>query len=361
MSKTLDEIRKKLQAMDNRKGSQQGGFGGDKLTYAHWNIAEGTQAILRALPDGDADNTFFWAERQMIKLPFPGILGHDENKPVIVQVPCVEMWDGKMSCPILNEVRPMWKDKSLEETARKYWVKKTYYMHGFVKADPMNESDTPENPIRKFIMGPQIFKIIQAALMDPDMENNPVDYINGTDFIVAKTSKGGYADYGTSKWARKESSLTQDQLDAIDKFGLPNLSDYLPKKPTDEQKAAMFEMFQASLDGELYDPTRWSKFYKPFGFDSAPGADDADGGEGVRVQRPAYSAPKPTAPASTIRMESDAPKKPAFVAPVVSEDDVDAAEESFKEPVKELVGETTAPAGKSPQEILAMLRNRNKQ
>lgn len=357
MSKTLDEIRKKLQSME-RKGSQQGGYSNDKLTYAHWNIAEGTQSILRLLPDGDEENTFFWAERQMIKLPFPGILGHDENKPITVQVPCVEMWEGKMTCPILNEVRPMWKDKSLEETARKYWVKKTYYSHGFVEQDGMNEQDSPENPIRKFIIGPQIFKIIQAALMDPDMENNPVDYINGTNFIVAKTSKGGFADYGTSKWARKESSLTPAQIAAIEQYGLPKLSDYLPKRPTDEQKAAMFEMFTASLDGELYDPARWSKFYKPFGFDSAEG-DDSDGGEGVRTSRPAYSAPKPVTTAVP-RSVTTAVPKPAFVAPVVNEDDVDAAEESFKAPVKELVGETTAPAGKSPQEILAMLRNRNK-
>ena len=350
MSKTLDEIRKKLQSME-RKGGQQGGYSNDKLTYAHWNIAEGTQSILRLLPDGDEENTFFWAERQMIKLPFPGILGHDENKPVTVQVPCVEMWEGKMSCPILNEVRPMWKDKSLEETARKYWVKKTYYSHGFVKQDGLNENDAPENPIRKFIIGPQIFKIIQAALMDPDMENNPVDYINGTDFIVAKTSKGGFADYGTSKWARKESSLTPDQLEAIEKFGLPKLSDYLPKRPTDEQKAAMFEMFTASLDGELYDPARWSKFYKPFGFDSAEG-DDGEGGEGVRT-KPTYSAPKPV---TTV-----APKPATVVVPDAVEEDVEAAEESFKEPVTETVGSTSAPAGKSPQEILAMLRNRNKQ
>lgn len=349
MSKTLDEIRKKLQAMDSRKGGQQGGFSNDKLTYPHWNIAEGTQSILRLLPDGDEENTFFWAERQMIKLPFPGILGHDEHKPVTVQVPCVEMWEGKMSCPILNEVRPMWKDKSLEEIARKYWVKKTYYSHGFVKQDGLGESDSPENPIRKFIIGPQIFKIIQAALMDPDMENNPVDYINGTDFIVAKTSKGGFADYGTSKWARKESSLTPEQLEAIEKFGLPKLSEYLPKRPTDEQKAAMFEMFQASLDGELYDPSRWSKFYKPFGFDSAD-SDDNEGGEGQRA-KPAYTS-RPSAPA---------PKPSATVVAQVSEDDVTTAEESFKEPVTEMVGSSSAPASKSPQEILAMLRNRNKQ
>lgn len=351
MSKTLDEIRKKLDALNNRKGGATGGYSNDKLTYAHWNIAEGTQAILRPLPDGDEDNTFFWAERQMIKLPFPGIKGHDENKPVVVQVPCVEMWDGKMSCPILNEVRPMWKDKSLEELARKYWVKKTYYMHGFVKADPMNEQDAPENPIRKFIIGPQLFKIIQAALMDQDMENNPVDYINGTDFVVSKTSKGGFADYGTSKWARKESSLTDAQLAAIEQFGLPKLSEYLPKKPTDEQKAAMFEMFQASLDGELYDPARWSKFYKPFGFDSAPG-DDAEGGEGARVSRAAPAArPAPVA----------AKPVPVSVPEASEQDDAEDEPSSVSTPVKELVGETTAPAGKSPQEILAMLRNRNKQ
>jgi hypothetical protein len=96
MSKTLDEIRKKLQALDTRKGPAGSGSG-DKTTYAHWNIPEGTSAILRFAPDANEDNTFFWAERQMIKLPFPGIKGQDESKPVIVQVPCIEMWDGKMT------------------------------------------------------------------------------------------------------------------------------------------------------------------------------------------------------------------------------------------------------------------------
>ena len=267
MSKTLDEIRKKLQALDSKKGGGNNNFGGDKTTYAHWNIPEGTSTTLRFLPDANEDNTFFWTERQLIKLPFPGIKGQDENKPVVVNVPCIEMWDGKMTCPILNEVRPWWKDKSLEETARKYWVKRTFYMQGFVKNDPMNETDLPENPIRKFIIGPQLFAIIRAALMDPDMEHSPVDFLNGTDFIVSKTSKGGYADYGTSKWARKESSLTEEMQASIAQFPPVDLSTYLPKRPTQEQLAVMFEMFQESLDGELYDPARWSQHYKPFGFD----------------------------------------------------------------------------------------------
>lgn len=343
MSKTLDEIRKKLQALDTRKGPSGGSS--DKSVYPHWNIPEGTSSILRFLPDANEDNTFFWIERQLIKLPFAGIKGQDEHKPVVVQVPCIEMWEGKNTCPILNEVRPMWKDKSLEDTARKYWVKRTYYAQGFVKQDPLNESDLPENPIRKFIIGPQIFAIIKAALMDPDMENSPVDYINGTDFIVSKTSKGGYADYGTSKWARKESSITEDMQEAIEKYGLVDLSTYLPKKPTPEQLSAMFDMFQASIEGELYDPDLWSKYYKPYGFDSS--SMDDDGEDAPRIARAVSRTVAPSRPVST-----ELQKKVS----TVEEHAIDTDEE------ESAVAETReeAKSAKSPQEILAMLRNRNK-
>jgi hypothetical protein len=353
MSKTLEEIRKKLQALDTRRGPAGQGSG-DKTTYAHWNIPEGTSSIHRFLPDANPDNTFFWAERQLIKLPFTGIKGQDENKPVVVQVPCIEMWDGKNTCPILNEVRPWWKDDSLKETARKYWVKRTFYMQGFVKQDPLNETDAPANPIRKHIIGPQIFAIIKAALMDPDMENSPVDYVNGTDFIVAKTSKGGYSDYGTSKWARKESSLTEEMLAAIDQYGLVDLATYLPKRPTPEQLALIFEMFQDSLDGELYDPAKYSQHYKPFGFDSSN--DDADGGEGKRAAARAAQTSRvqvPTTQPKIVLPEADAEDDtPPF--------DADPPKTEVKTVVKEEVTANGATAGKSPQEILAMLRNRNK-
>jgi hypothetical protein len=106
------------------------------------------------------------------------------------------------------------------------------------------------------------------------MEHSPVDLINGTDFIISKTTKGGYSDYSTSKWARKESSITEEMQDAIAQYGLPDLSTYLPKKPTAEQLGAMFEMFQASVDGELYDPERWQQFYRPAGFTSTTGRNE---------------------------------------------------------------------------------------
>lgn len=343
MSKTLEEIRKKLQELDYKKSGNSKAVS-DKSVYPHWNIPEGTSAIVRFLPDGNEDNTFFWVEKQTIKLTFPGIKGQDENKEVVVQVPCIEMWDGKNTCPILNELRPLWKanDKDLEETARKYWVKRTYYAQGFVKQDPIGESDVPENPIRKFIITPQIFTLIKASLLDPDMEHSPVDYINGIDFIISKTSKGGYGDYTTSKWARKESSLTEDMMEALEQYGLVDLATYLPKKPTPEHLAAMFEMFQASLEGDLYDPDRWAKFYKPYGMDSVMDDVDTD-----------VDAPKPLklSKSTTVKATTAMTTKKSMV---VEDDDADDSDE-------ETVASTTASTGnKTPQQILEMLRNRNK-
>jgi hypothetical protein len=41
----------------------------------------------------------------------------------------------------------------------------------------------------------------------------------------------------------------------------------MPKKPTAEQLNAIFEMFEASLEGELYDPEKWAKYYRPWGLE----------------------------------------------------------------------------------------------
>ena len=227
---TLAEIRAKLAAMDSKPGGSQ--TGGDNAIYPFWNISEGTSATLRFLPDGDPNNTFFWTERQMIRLQFPGIKG-GEMKPTTVQVPCMEMWGEQ--CPVHNEIRPWFKDASLEDMGRKYWKKRSYIFQGYVVDSPLQEDTTPENPIRRFIIGPQIFNIIKGALMDPDMENIPTDYVNGTDFRLSKTMKGQYADYSTSKWARKERSLDENELAAVDTNGLYDLKDFLPKKQTAEQ------------------------------------------------------------------------------------------------------------------------------
>lgn len=259
---TLAEIRAKLSAQEKTK---QATPAQDGAIYAHWNIPEGSTATLRFLPDADDQNPYFWVERQMINLDFPGVLGQDETKKVTIAVPCVEMYDGKQKCPIHEIIRPWFKDPNQEVIARKYWKKRGYVMSGFVVNSPLTEDNIPENPIRRFVISPQIFALIKSSLMDAEIEEMPTDYKRGLDFRVNKTSKGGYADYSSSSWARKERALTADEQRAVDEHGLFNLSDYLPKRPDAEHLAAMVEMFHASVNGELYNPQRWARYYKPYG------------------------------------------------------------------------------------------------
>ena len=314
---TLAEIRARLNEQAQKSsGTKQGG--GDNSIYAHWNIAEGTSASLRFLPDADEANTFFWKERQMIKIPFAGIAGQDENKKVMVQVPCVEMWGE--TCPVHATIRPWFKDPNMEALGRTYWKKRSYVFQGFVVSSPMAEDTVPENPIRRFVISPQIFTLIKQALMDPDMEELPTDYLRGTDFRLNKTQKGGYADYSTSGWARKERSLNEVELQAIATHGLFNLNDFMPKKPGIDEQRAIMEMFEASVDGQLYDPEKWSKFYRPSGVQltNAPAADadeDTPVAKAAPAARPApmqsASAPSAQAPAAATPSDSGATAKPS--------------------------------------------------
>ena len=324
---SLAEIRAKLKAAES-KGSDNQRSGGDKSIYPFWNLKEGGESTLRFLPDGNQDNTFFWVERAMIKLPFAGIKGESESKPVTVQVPCVEMYGD--TCPILAEVRGWFKDPALEDMGRKYWKKRSYIFQGFVVEDGLGEKteEQPENPIRRFIIGPQIFTSIRAALVDPELEDLPTDFVHGLDYRMKKSSKGGYADYSTSSWARRERPLSDTEQAAITQYGLFNLTDFLPKKPGEVELKVMKEMFEASVDGEPYDMERWGQYFKPAGMSQNTGD-------------PVKQTPKASAPVAHDD-EEDAPAPVAKAAP--------KAETTTE----------TASGDSRAQDILAMIRNRQK-
>ena len=307
---SLAEIRAKLKEQEARAGGNQGPSGPNPI-YPFWNIKEGESATFRFLPDGNADNTFFWAERLMIKLPFAGVKGETDSRPVQVQVPCMEMYGE--SCSILQEVRGWFKDPSLEDMGRKYWKKRSYVFQGFVTDNPLTTDEAPENPIRRFIIGPQIFQIIKAALMDPDMEELPTDYTAGVDFRLNKTSKGGYADYGTSNWARRERPLGDAEMAAVNTHGLFDLSEFLPKKPDATAIKVMQEMFEASVDGEAYDPDRWSNYFRPSGMAARTGDPNKSSANGTATSMTAEPVTAPTAPVA-----EDAPAPVAEVAPAAA-------------------------------------------
>ena len=168
------------------------------------------------------------------------------------------------------------------------------------------------------------------------MENLPTDYEAGLDFNIKKTSKGGYADYNTSTWARKETALTADEAEAIEKFGLYDLADFLPKKPTDVELKVLKEMFEASVDGQPYDPEKWANYYKPYGLQTGSGSTGSD--DEVPASKPAAQP----APAASAPVDNEPPfdtdDTPAPTAPVQAK-----------------------PASQKAEDILAMIRNRKTQ
>jgi hypothetical protein len=219
----------------------------------------------------------------------------------------------------------------------------SYVFQGFVRENPLADDTTPANPIRRFIMSPQIFNIIKTALMDPEMEELPTDYNRGLDFRIVKTSKGGYADYTTSTWARKETALTEAEQAAIESHGLHTLSEFLPKKPSEQELKVMKEMFEASVDGRPYDPDRWGAYYRPAGMmaPATSGTSDATVAPPVQETAPAPTATAEPAPQPT---PEPAPQPVAEAAPAPAEPAPAAA----------------SAGGSKAEDILAMIRNRQK-
>lgn len=343
---TLAEIRAKLQEQENRGGGSSTG-GGDNAIFPFWNIPENSTSVLRFLPDGDSSNTYFWRERQMIRLEFAGVKGDTNSRRVTVNVPCNEMWGPVGSCPVLSEVRNWFKDPALEDMGRKYWKKRSYVFQGFVAESSLQEDTTPENPIRRFIINPSIFNIIKGALMDSDFVELPTDIEQGTDFRLTKTTKGQYADYSTSSWARRERSLDANERAAIDTHGLFNLNDYLPKQPSEAELGVIGQMFEASVDGQMYDPELFGNYYRPAGVQ----IDTANSAPNTSAAKPAaQSVPQPTPAPAPVAQAAPEPA-PAPVTPPAQQ-----------EKVAESVA-ATAPAegGDKPsaQDILAAIRNRN--
>lgn len=267
MTQSLDQLREQLRKQQGGDGNSAKKSGGDNALYRFWDAKNDSTTVIRFLPDQDTSNPFFWVERQVVNLTFDGVLGDDSmnGKTVTVQVPCMKMYDHTLRCPIREEINKYW-NTDKEDLARKYWPKRSYLMQGFVRESAFEEKESPENPIRRFTINKMLFKNIQQSLLDPEMESLPTDYDNGTDFRIIKTQQGEYANYSTSTFARRESALSESEREAIEQYGLFNLSDFLPNKPTAEGVDVIEEMFFASLEGQPYDP-RWASFYKPYGMD----------------------------------------------------------------------------------------------
>jgi hypothetical protein len=266
MTKDINALRAALNASkasaDNTTKSKSNT--GDNASYPFWDIAEGTTATIRFLPDADPTNDFFWVNREVIKLPFSGIVGgeYPTDRDVTVTVPCIDMFG--MKCPIIAATRHLWNDEATKPLARLYYKKRSYIFQGFVVNSPLVEDNVPENPIRRFVINKSVYDKVYDAIIDPEMEDMPTDFEAGSDFLIKKTKKGEWANYDTSKFSNRTRSLTEAERAAIDQYGLFDLKEALGAIPSSDHIAAMSEMLKDSMEGKPFDMVSYGNFYRPY-------------------------------------------------------------------------------------------------
>ena len=100
--------------------------------------------------------------------------------------------------------------------------------------------------------------------------------------------------------------MSDEEKAAIDSFGFFSLNDFLPKKPTDVEVKVMTEMFEASVDGEAYDPDRFGQYFRAPGMSASTG--DPNKGASAPAAAPvAEATPAPVAELAPAVAEATAP------------------------------------------------------
>ena len=114
--------------------------------------------------------------------------------------------------------------------------------------------------------------------------------------------------------------MSEVELEAIEKNGLFHLKDFLPKKPSATELEVIKDMFEASVDGQLYDTSKFGEYYRPYGID-APATGSTATPQSQPASQPAVSQPEATAvPATPPKAEEDALPQPPSQSATTTED-----------------------------------------
>lgn len=214
--------------------------------YNFWKMAAGETAIVRFLKDANLDNP-----RQFVVDNLTHSLQINGKKRVVA---CLEMYGEP--CPICELSRDLYnqaaaagetKDRPgpLMAQGKKYYRKKEHLAQVKVVTSPIeyekNEGHEHEMPIA---IGPQIFKLIQAAFSSGDLEEVPYELKGGYDFRIIKSEQGGNANYTLSKFAPKQTDVSEDVIAGLNLYDLATLRN----RKTD--RATMEAMLLADQTGQ---------------------------------------------------------------------------------------------------------------
>jgi len=214
--------------------------------FNFWKMEAGETAIVRFLKDANADNP-----RQFVVDNLTHSLTVNGKKRVVA---CLEMHGEE--CPICELSRQFYDEaRAAGETkenpgplmalGKKYYRKKEHIGQVIVQSSPIeyekNDGHEMEMPIA---IGPQIFKLIQAAFSSGDLDEVPYELKGGYDFRITKSMQGTNANYTLSKFAPKQTDVTDDVIAKLNPYDLNTLRN----RKTD--RATMEAMLLADRTGQ---------------------------------------------------------------------------------------------------------------
>lgn len=249
------------------------------------NLKVGDSVRIRFIDDTEP-NDVFWRERRTRNLKFNSVkdtTGAVLNQATYVDIPAFNkkfdevLWSNPPAeylyandeDVIQKRIGNFWDGTDTgKELYNKFKRRKTYVMRGFLESDVEGYE---RNKVYRFIVTEDLFNLISSFMSDKEIADVPTHKQNGLDFIINVTGKNSningktqeVKDYTTSKYARKETPLSQEELNYLANNELPPLITYVYPRPNAEQENAMIEMFEAIMQDEPYDVNRWGKFYKP--------------------------------------------------------------------------------------------------
>lgn len=228
--------------------SDNGGSFWDKF-FPFFRADIGQSSRFRFFPDSDEENPLgFIVPNQYHELMING-----QKK----KVACLKMYGE--SCPCC-ELSSKYYNEGDETMGKKFWRKIDYIAQGIPSQVPFEYPiSEAENPIRLISLGPKLYKVVENKIVAGDLDEMPTDPLNGYDFIIAKTKQGEWADYSTSDFARKSTSVAEDTLARV---VLYDLKQYRLPKVEREQMEAMIQSF---LTGATYDQAQQQGSSNSFG------------------------------------------------------------------------------------------------
>jgi hypothetical protein len=215
---TLESLKSNLKREDRR--ASPGTY------YPFWLMNEDEHVVVRFLPDLNTKNPLgFLVMNQFHTLIING---------KVKSVQCLSMYGD--DCPVCKASRDFYSAGD-QENGKKYWRKKQYFAQAIIVKDPSPPNpETKENfegKIAILTLGYQIYDKIKeqfTSTIEP-LECLPFDFTGGYDFVIKKTMKGKYPNYGTgTKFLSKPRPLTDDEL-AVAEEGMIDLSTCLPPNP----------------------------------------------------------------------------------------------------------------------------------